>query len=139
MDTINLKAEESALKLFKRASQKLYDERIDEAYVDLLRVVRGYPDTHMAFKAMFLLCILCKTVLYSEVLITDAFVTAVRVSEKNPITDMFNKDLKTLVSKYQLHFEKRRKAFDHLKSSIKDLLRVDKTRQYPEVYMYVTL
>lgn len=99
MDEKKLQAEKSALKLFKRASQKLYDERLDEAYVDLLRVVRGYPDTHIAFKSRFLICILCKTTLYSEVLLTEAFVSGVRNAQKNPIADLFNKELKYFVCK----------------------------------------
>lgn len=139
MNENDLNAEKAALKLFKRASQKLYDERLDEAYVDLLRVIRGYPDTHMAFKSRFLICILCKTTLYSEVLLTEAFVTGVKTAQKNPIVDLFNKDLKYFVSKYEKHFNKRKKSFENLRESLKELLELEPQRNYPEIHMYVTL
>lgn len=139
MENESLKAEQAALKLFKRASQKLYDERIEEAYVDLLRVVRGYPGSHMALKSMFLICILCKTVLYAEVLLTEAYVVGLKGIQKNPIVDLFNKDLKCFLFKYEKHFNKRKRAFENLKSSLKDLLVIEPEKNYPEIHMYVSL
>ncbi|MEW5821552.1 MAG: hypothetical protein AB1782_15275 [Cyanobacteriota bacterium] len=131
--------EKKALQIFQKATNKLFNEKIDDAYYDLCRLITMYPDTIMSMKARILNCIIWKLVLYSECLITETFSNGIKSVQINPILDIFNKDRTYFLSKYERHAKKRRQAFENLKKALKDLLDKEVELEYPVIHMYISL
>lgn len=133
------KNERRALNSFKKATHLLFNEKLDDAYFALVRLISMYPETFIAHKSRLLMCIICKTKLYSECLITEAFSKGIKALEVNPILDLFNKERKYFVDKYEIHAAKRMRAFGDLKNVLSDLLVQESKWDYPIAYMYINL
>lgn len=130
----DIKRENYALKLFQKATKNLFSENIEDAYVDLNRLVSNYDGTHIAFKGWFLLGMIWKMKLYTQCILTENFSVGLKTLKKNALLDIFNKDCQAMIQKYELHSAKRKQAYENLRKIIIKLLEIE---NYAKVNMYI--
>lgn len=133
---MNERQEQLALKIFKTARRKLFSENIDSACIDLNRLISLYPETHIALKSKFLICIAFKMQLYTECILAETFSNGIKAVGTNIIADLFNKDRYYYVNKYESYAAKRLITFNNFRKFLVGLLEEE---NYAVINMYINL